>query len=372
MKPARPRVTLAAAVCLLASAAPASAAVRVWTDDLNRTWQGEFLRVDGLSAVFLVSGKEYLFPTAHLSAADKLVIFKLRQAPTPAATPIPPPPAPPNETAATPAGSAAAAPAAPGKAGSFGSVALEPGSTVETELPLTESTSRDITKWYGSPAPATHILASLAVPPGFDPDKPQRVLVVSVSADGQDGSIPLAKGAYTKQALAHGWVVLAADGADGKPKKGGDNIIFRLDLLKVALAELNARFPKAKTDWTFATGGFSGGCGYASHQALWLSTQGYHVGGMLLHNGGYTPNEWEHQPEMVGNTSHWHQIPMFVSYGEKDTIAKVPMVLESVNTIKHGGYVKVRAEPQPTGHAPWGPHVDLALDWFDSFLKHSG
>ena len=57
----------------------------VWTDDQNRQWQGEFLRADGASAVFLVDGKEFPFPLAQLSAPDKLFIFRLRHAPVVAA-----------------------------------------------------------------------------------------------------------------------------------------------------------------------------------------------------------------------------------------------------------------------------------------------
>ena len=67
-------------------------AARTWTDDLNRTWEGDFVRVQGLSAVFLVNGREFSFPVARLCTADKLLIFKLRQK-TPAAPSAAPGPA---------------------------------------------------------------------------------------------------------------------------------------------------------------------------------------------------------------------------------------------------------------------------------------
>ena len=65
-------------VNLWLTCAAATAETRTWTDDLDHSWSGEFLRVDGLSAVFLVGGKEYSFPLARLSVTDKLLIFKLR------------------------------------------------------------------------------------------------------------------------------------------------------------------------------------------------------------------------------------------------------------------------------------------------------
>lgn len=351
-----------AAFLLLAGASAAVAAVRTWTDDLNRTWQGDFLRVDGPAAVFMVNGKEYPFPLAHLSTADKLLIFKLRQAPQTVAAPAPTP---------APATADVPAPAA-GKQGTFGSVPVEPGETIETDLPLPAEYVAFVAKCYGGAAPhPTHIRASLAVPADFDPAKPQKVLIGVATASGDAMSIPTTRGAYTKGGLAHGYLLLAADGGDGKPKYN-DGPDYRLTLLKVALAELNARFPQAKKEWTFATAGFSGGAGYASHQALWLSTQGYRVGGMMLLNGGYYPTMWEHDPAMRGNTSRWHQIPVFISWGEKDTIATPAIMKDSINYTKNGGYQRVRAESHPGVHQAWEEHVNLALEWFDSLAAGTG
>ena len=74
-----------AAAGFLAACMAAGAETRTWTDDLNRSGDGEFLRVDGPSAVFLVGGRESSFPLVRLSAADKVFIFKVRHAPTSAA-----------------------------------------------------------------------------------------------------------------------------------------------------------------------------------------------------------------------------------------------------------------------------------------------
>lgn len=355
------RPAWAAALLLLAGASAVSAAVRTWTDDLNRTWQGDFLRVDGPAVVFMVNGKEYPFPLARLSAPDKLLIFKLRQAPPVAAAPAP-----------TPAPPADVPPAATGKQWTFGTAAVEPGETAETDLPLPAEYVAFVAKCFGEAAPhPTQVRASLAVPTGFDPAKPQKVLIGVATASGNDLSIPITRGLYTKDGLAHGYVVLAADGADGKPKYG-DGPDYRLILLKVALAELNARFPQAKREWTFATAGFSGGAGYASHQALWLSTQGYRVGGMMLLNGGYYPTMWEHDIAMRGNTSRWHQLPVFISWGEKDTIAKPELMKATIDKTKRGGYQRVRAESHPGVHEAWDEHINRALDWFDSLAAGPG
>ena len=229
-----PRAGLAVC-CLLLNAVTATAEVRTWTDDINRTWQGEFVRTDGPSALFLVNGKEFPFPIAHLSAADKLLIFKLRHAPV--ATPAPvTATAPIPTTGAEPASASSPTSAAPGKNGSFGAAQIEPGKTVETDLTLATKDSQTITQAFGAQTPITHIRASLAVPSNFDGDKPQKVLVVAATATGSALSIPVAKSIYTKDALEHGYLVLAADGPDGKPKSGvtpmsGDSPHYRLTLL---------------------------------------------------------------------------------------------------------------------------------------------
>ena len=95
--------TALAAVGFLAACVAAGAETRTWTDDLSRSWDGEFLRVDGPSAVFLVGGKESSFPLARLSAADKVFIFKVRHAPA-------------NAAEAAPAGQGNAAASRPGAA----------------------------------------------------------------------------------------------------------------------------------------------------------------------------------------------------------------------------------------------------------------
>ena len=78
-------------LCLFLTGVSASAEVRTWTDGNGRTFQGDLVRVDGLSAVLAVDGKECRFPLANLSADDKLFVFRWRRAqlPAPAATPGP-------------------------------------------------------------------------------------------------------------------------------------------------------------------------------------------------------------------------------------------------------------------------------------------
>ena len=100
-----------------------------------------------------------------------------------------------------------------------------------------------------------------------------------------------------------------------------------------------------------------------------LGKLGWRVTGIMMLNCNYPPTKWEHDPDMRGNTSRWHQIPAFFSWGEKDEIAKPAMIKEAIETTKRGGYQRVRSEMHPGHHEAWDPHINLALEWFDSFTK---
>ena len=344
---------------------------RTWSNDANQSWEGEFLRMDGANAVFKVNDKESSYPIARMSAADKLAIFQMRQhAPAAASPALPSASAAPDPTG-NPAASTVATPAVgSGKAVTFGGATLTPGQVTPVDLKIPDSWGKAIAKYYGADKPPEdHIKAAMAIPVGFDPDKPQRVLVASATSTGNTLSITVMRNIYTKDALAHGWAVIAADGPDGKPPDKNDNTAFRWDLVTLLMANIDASFPKAKSEWTFATAGFSGGAGYASDQALLLASDNWRVGGMMLLNGGYTPVQWE--KNVRGGSGRWHSIPVFISAGEEDKVATPDVMKQSIETTKRGGYQRVRAEWHPGHHEAWDAHVNLALEWFDSLATGS-
>ena len=303
-----------------------------WTDLQNRSWEGEFVRVQGAQAIFLVGGKEYPFPMASLSAGSKSAVQKALAPKAPAV--------------------------APAKAASIGETALEAGKTVSGELPLDAKWQKAFAGSGGREL--TAIKFAVAVPGGFDAAKPQRVLFTCASSTGDGLSIPNMN-AFVKEANGKGWVVMTADSPFGKPEK--DNTLFRLHLVERLLVAVEAGFPKAKTTWTVATAGFSGGAGYASHQALALCDQGWNVGGMLLMNSGYHPLRWESVVKVAKTKAH--KIPVFFSGGETDGTAKPDMVKRAASDTDRGGYKKIRTEWHGGGHSIHEAHVGMALGWFE-------
>ena len=307
-----------------------------WTDVQGRRWEGEFVRVQGTQAIFMVGGREYPFPMANLSAGSRAAIV--------AATSPKPPVVQPAAVA--------------GNVGRIGGVALEAGKTVSGELELDAKWQKALGASAGREL--TMIKFAVAVPEGFDGAKPQKVLFTCASSTGDGLSIPNMNG-FVKAANGRGWMVMTADSPFGKPEK--DNVLFRLHLLERLLVAVEAGFPKAKTTWRVATGGFSGGSGYASHQALSLCDAGWNVSGMLLMNGGYHPVRWESVVKVSKTKAH--RIPVFFSGGEKDDVAKPDMVKRAASDTDRGGYKKVRTEWHGGGHSMDEGAVEMALGWFE-------
>ena len=95
----------------------------------------------------------------------------------------------------------------------------------------------------------------LVLPPGFDPSKPQTVMITSATDDGDMTNANVLTG--MKDVLfAKGWVGLSADGPI-KPAEGISND-WHWACIASALAELQKSWPQSK-QWSYAAGGFSGG-----------------------------------------------------------------------------------------------------------------
>jgi hypothetical protein len=351
MKSINPLAVIVASVLFVL---PGVANARVWHDTLNRSWEGEFVRVEAGSAIFLVNGKEYPFALQNLSAPDRLLIVQLSSSrQKAAATPAP------AQAQPSPAGSQVAAAAGAGGM-TFAGTTLVPGQTVEATIKLDENRKKFISVYYGN-KPTSIIKTAIAVPKDFDPSKPQRVLITSASTTGNGLSIPNMR-TYTQAALDRGWVVMSADGEFGKP--GDDGIGFRAELLYAMLAMLDVTWPQAKGTWSFATAGFSGGAGYASHQACSMTAQKWRVIGMLLMNGNYSPDMWEKY--IKGPKAPMHKIPVFYSAGQSDDVCKPEFMKNTIQQAKKGGFHNLRSEWHPGGHAPYAPHISEALQWFES------
>ena len=335
----------------------AEAPARLWKTVTDQSFEAEFVRVEGANGIFLVREKEYPYPLNHLSAADRLFIGKtVNQAGAAAAT------ATPETTAAltTPAPAPPESPSPTGGALTLADQPLKLGRETEIEIPITNpAQQREAAKAYGRPSDKARLL--IVLPREFAPaTKPCPLLVVSSTADGAASSIGTAH-QFVGSALEKGFAVLAVDGQFGKPT-GNDSVDFRWALVSAALDAIDRQWPQAK-DWPVATGGVSGGAGYASYEAIKLAEAHAHLIGIFLAISSWNPTRFPDELKKVP-FSALRDLPIFLSAGENDENSNKALTDKSHAAMVEEGFKNVRFEHFVGGHRLNHPHLEAALDWF--------
>lgn len=199
---------------------------------------------------------------------------------------------------------------------------------------------------------------AIVVPADFNPTNTWPVLVISATSDGSASSIRAMK-SFVKTAVEEGWVVIAADGPNGKPQDDGD--AWRLAMLIGVLDFVHKEWP-ASRKWPIACGGFSGGAKRSGLIAALMMKAGYKVVGIFM--GGCnqdtaTPGFLLYQPG-----PGFKRIPIFLSSGASDTIATPEHNALVKQSLERGGFLSVRLESYSGGHQLNPEHLKAGLNWF--------
>ena len=240
---------------------------------------------------------------------------------------------------------------------SFAGVPLVPGATVRVSVPLSELEKAYVAE--GGNAVPSYTVATLAVPPGFDPKKSWPVLVVFSSSDRQLPSWSDLIYLYRRSAFAEGWVLLAGDGPQPAPRI--DSSGWRAGHTLAALDALNRSFPGSR-QWPIACAGQSGGSKRASYLAPLLAAAGYRIAGIFLEGINEQRITQGYRRFRPGST--FFNTPIFISSGSEDRIATLPQQAAVENEMKRGGFENVRHETFSGGHSVLGTQVRTALRWF--------
>ena len=266
----------------------------------------------------------------------------------------------------------------------FEGVALTPGATVQVSVPMNARQKAYVAEGGNTVPPYT--IATLAVPPGFDPKKSWPVLVCFSSSDNQRQNRDALKFHYRKAALAEGWVVLAGDGPVPAPR--ADSTGWRAGHTLAALDALHRSFP-GSTQWPVACAGHSGGSKRASYISPLLALAGNRIIGVFASgitqesqpgpltapepgvNSFVVPTNQSVCCESIGEGyRRFHpgtgflRTPYFVSTGRLDTIATVQQQTIVAETARRAGFTNVRQRVHPGGHNVKLAHVQEALRWF--------
>lgn len=316
-------------ILLLLLAGSADAESRTWTARSGATMEAEWAGEEaGMVRLRKADGKVLGIALSALSDADQAFIRSQR----PAATT--------STAAATPATASAM---------TLGGVDLKRGELITFLAPLPSNAVKALKKEDNTVV--TEARVGLAVPENFDPAKPQRVLVVSATSDGNSSSIGHAQ-QYIREALARGWVVLAADPPNEEAPREISNM-WRWGLLQAGLQEMHRAWPGSRT-WSYATAGYSGGAKRSGYIGALLAADDYPLIGMFM--GGCNQDMASLGLRDYGpKKSAFLKVPVFLSSGTEDKTATVRHAQTVRDSLRNTGFKEIRAETYAGGTIPLPP-----------------
>ncbi len=201
---------------------------------------------------------------------------------------------------------------------------------------------------------------ALTVPPGFDPGKSWRVIILNTTADLHASNL-VSMQDYLEPANLAGCVVLAADGPV-KPER--DSIYWRWAMKNACLDFLHNLWP-VSVDWPLIPSGYSGGAKMAAQYAAMLMGRKLYVAGVYM--GGCNEDfASTNRRRAKKQKDAFLAVPMFLCSGEVDLIATPDQVRRVADRMKRTGFLHVRIASHPGGHQFNAGTFLEALAWFDS------
>jgi hypothetical protein len=239
----------------------------------------------------------------------------------------------------------------------FQGISVLPGKTISATVPLSPE-EKTYAAIGGNRVPVSAV-ATLAVPPGFDPRKTWPVQIVFSTSDFQRenrGDIPF----YVTEALGEGWLVLTGDG----PKRPQDDSTgWRAAMTLAALDALHRSFP-GSNKWPVACAGISGGAKRACLIAPLLAIKGNRVAGLYL--AGVNEDLLGEGYRKIHPGRDFLDTKVFIISGQSDKIATPAQTERVMRSIRANGFRQVRLETFPEGHNVKRPLTRAALRWFHS------
>ena len=305
------------------------------------------IRVEGDEVVLKSKGRETNIPIPKLSEEDQLFVQQWVEDQE-------------NEKSATDSSVQPSALELCGKA-------LQPGGIVNI---VEEALSRKVIKTFSRKAEKPSMLKlGIALPVGFDPAKPQRVLWVSAAINNdqerQNGNIGMIR-AYTQTAISSGWVVIAVDTDLGNPREEDNQRNNGADLAvqTAAINALSAAWPNF-TNWEFACAGFSGGAKASFYRVGDLLVSDLNVVGLFLTGCNQNMTD-DAREETDYSKSDIRKIKVFISNGKNDPVSTTEHAESLKQSIKASRYGEIRLELNDGGHSINQDALREALAWFSS------
>jgi hypothetical protein len=233
---------------------------------------------------------------------------------------------------------------------------VQGGGTIEIRFPVARY-FQDIAARDGNPRVETG-RAVLAFPPGFDPNRPWPILVVTSTSDFNRTSAMDVEW-YRRPAAAEGWVVLGSD-ATISPRI--DSTPWRLGMLGAALEAVRKEWPQSAR-WPVAFGGFSGGSKRSGALGAMLAKTGsVRICGFFL--SGINEDRLGEAYKTYQPGRGLLEVPIWLSSGSGDTIATPQSHTLVKASLERTGFKRVRLEQFVGSHQLKMSEVRRALQWF--------
>jgi hypothetical protein len=243
----------------------------------------------------------------------------------------------------------------------FAGTSLSPGSTVQTNVPLSAQ-EKSLAGQGGNTVPPNAV-AVLATPANFDPTKSWPVLIICSTSDFKRQNRNDLVDFYRRTGLAEGWVLLAGDGP--QPARN-DTAAWRGAMTLAAIGALHHSFPGSEK-WPVACAGFSGGGKGAGLVAPLLTRNGCRMIGIYL--TGANEDRLSDGYARVHPGPGFLNTPIYVSAGRDDRIATVEQQYNVVGSIKRTGFQRIRIGTFRGGHEVNDAQTSIALHWFRELTK---
>ncbi len=342
------------AVLMVSSWMPFAAA-RTWTDTTGRTIEAELLEVQGEKVILEFKGKEVPLGLERLSEGDRKFVEEWQKE---------------REERAREEAEKEKESVVPAEAPVLCGVTLDTsGGVTEVEEDLSAEALKSFEKASEKPF---RLKLAVALPAGFDPAKPQKVMWVSAAINSEEERKRGNLGAirkYAKTATDAGWVVVAADTDLGNPRMEDNQRSSGGDLAVHANAvEVFAKaWPGFKT-WKFACCGHSGGAKASFYRAAELLACDLEVVGMFLSGCNQDMTE-DAREETRCRKAGLRKIRVFISSGTGDKIATTAHSESLRDSVKSAGYGEVRLESFDGGHTVNLEDFTKAMAWFSEPAK---
>jgi hypothetical protein len=241
----------------------------------------------------------------------------------------------------------------------LGAPGLKAGALNEFQVELNDDLRRIAGR--GQLAAVSAARVTVAVPPGFDPDRSWPVMIVSATSDQGYQSSRSLLAEYAAAGMEAGWILIASDPAPlvGKDQ---DGVPLRYALSLAALGALATQWKGAESA-PLAFGGFSGGSKYSGWLAATFASRGRRIAGIYV--AGINEDTVLSGAKDLGVLDDaYRRTPVFLQSGEQDVISTPGDHQRIRDELRRAGFKNVRIEYFSGPHVTAPALLGKALAWF--------